>query len=103
MENEPPNALPSLDPAPPTATLTSWAVSTAVTETEPAVDCTDAPWMYAATVLLISLSPIEALTATPALSDRASEPAPESIAEVSLALTSTGPTAWTCPAPVLVI
>ena len=74
--NEPPIAEPLLETAPPRTTLMLRASSLAATVTLPADEATRAPTMPAVTVLRMSLTPIEALTAEPPV-ETPSDPVPE--------------------------
>ena len=74
--NEPPIAEPLLETAPPRTTLMLRASSLAATVTLPADEATRAPAMPAVTVLRMSLTPIEALTAEPPV-EIPSDPVPE--------------------------
>ena len=91
--NEPPKALPSLDPAPPATMLIVRAFSMALTVTLPTVASTSAFSMCAPTELRMSFTPIEALTAVPSPKTTATDPVPEKILETSLAMTVTFPPA----------
>ena len=75
--NEPPMAEPLLDTPPPRTALMSRASSLAETVRLPAVEATFAPSIPAVTVLRMSLTPIEALTAVPPPVETLIAPVPE--------------------------
>ena len=88
IENDPPAANPPPpDPDPPTTTLSTRAVSVALTSMSPAEESTRIPSIVALTMFLTSLRPIDAPIDAPPV-EMTRVPAPDSIREESTANTA---------------